>query len=340
DNDVAAMFGPKLNAVALLHRLSLNTPVRQFVLFSSISGVLGSRWAGHYAATTTFLDTFAYGRRAAGLPATAINWGLWKSRADNQTEQENQVMLESGMVPMPDEVAVKALRVLTGPRSPVRSTVVAADWSLVASAYRTRAPLHIVDDLLLSDEDSEAASLPSTEFREALRACEPERRRDLLGHHVNAVVAAVMGLASPDSLDRAAGFFQSGMDSLMSITLQRALSESLGQRLPASVAFDYPTVGALADHLATILPEVAVADSTGVTRLEFAEKDYAEPIAVVGMGCRFPGGVNNSDEYWQFLRDGASGIVRVPADRWDADAFYCEDSSVPGTICSRLGGFL
>jgi acyl transferase domain-containing protein len=75
-------------------------------------------------------------------------------------------------------------------------------------------------------------------------------------------------------------------------------------------------------------------------RLQIAEKGDTEPIAVVGMGCRLPGGVNNPAEYWQFLRDGGSGVVRVPADRWDADAYYSDDYSVPGTICNREGGFL
>jgi acyl transferase domain-containing protein len=75
-------------------------------------------------------------------------------------------------------------------------------------------------------------------------------------------------------------------------------------------------------------------------RLEIAEKGDTEPIAVVGMGCRLPGGVNNPDEYWQLLQDGRSGIVRVPPERWDADAYYSEDHTVPGTICTREGGFL
>ncbi len=75
-------------------------------------------------------------------------------------------------------------------------------------------------------------------------------------------------------------------------------------------------------------------------RLEIAEQGDTEPIAVVGMGCRLPGGVNNPAQYWQLLQDGASGIVRVPEDRWDADALYSDDHSVPGTICSREGGFL
>ena len=75
-------------------------------------------------------------------------------------------------------------------------------------------------------------------------------------------------------------------------------------------------------------------------RLEIAEKGDTEPIAVVGMGCRLPGGVNSPAQYWRLLRDGASGIVRVPAERWDADAYYSADHTVPGTICSREGGFL
>ncbi|WP_310785360.1 type I polyketide synthase [Mycobacterium sp. Z3061] len=75
-------------------------------------------------------------------------------------------------------------------------------------------------------------------------------------------------------------------------------------------------------------------------RLEIAEAANSEPIAVIGIGCRFPGGVSNPDEFWDLLRDGRSGIIRVPGERWDADAFYTDDHTVPGTICSREGGFL
>src|SRR5271169_5880906 len=75
-------------------------------------------------------------------------------------------------------------------------------------------------------------------------------------------------------------------------------------------------------------------------RLEIAEKASTEPIAVVGMGCRFPGGVDNPDQYWELLQAGRSGIVGVPSERWDADDLYTEDHTVPGTICNREGGFL
>src|SRR4051812_42915388 len=75
-------------------------------------------------------------------------------------------------------------------------------------------------------------------------------------------------------------------------------------------------------------------------RLEIAEKGDTEPIAVVGLGCRLPGEVNNPAQYWRLLQDGGSGLVRVPAERWDADSYYSEDHTVPGTICTRDGGFL
>ncbi|WP_373185361.1 KR domain-containing protein, partial [Mycobacterium marinum] len=81
NDDVTAMFAPKLDAAALLHRLSLKVPVRHFVLFSSISGLIGSRWLAHYTATSGYLDALAYARRVMGLPATTVNWGLWKSLA-------------------------------------------------------------------------------------------------------------------------------------------------------------------------------------------------------------------------------------------------------------------
>src|ERR1700690_3191651 len=75
-------------------------------------------------------------------------------------------------------------------------------------------------------------------------------------------------------------------------------------------------------------------------RLEIAEQGDTEPIAVVGMGCRLPGGADTPDRFWRLLQDGGNGIVGVPSGRWDADAFYSDDHSVPGTIVSKEGGFL
>jgi phthiocerol/phenolphthiocerol synthesis type-I polyketide synthase B len=247
DDDVNAMFGPKLDALAMLHTFSLRTAVRQFVLFSSISGLLGSRWLAHYTATSAFLDTFAYARRNLGLPATVVNWGLWKSLADQQADA-NQVMSDSGLAPMSDEVAIAALSLVMGSDAPVRSTVVDADWPLLAAAYRTRGALRIVDDLL-ADDDTTVQAMPESEFRKALRDCPPERRRDLLADHIGMLASGVMGLPAAQTLDPSAGFFELGMDSLMSVSLQRSLAASLGITLPAAVIYESPTIWRLTDAL-------------------------------------------------------------------------------------------
>ena len=270
DDDVATMFGPKLDALGVLHALSLKTDVRQFVLFSSISGLLGSRWLAHYTATSAFLDTFAYARRNLGLPATTVNWGLWQSLADPQSDA-GQVISDSGLVPMADEVAIRALPMLIGSDAPVRSTVVDADWPLLSAAYRTRGALRIIDDVLARDEASLSA-LPESELAAALRECAPERRRELLADQITTLASNVMGLAPTQTLDPAVGFFQLGMDSLMSVTLQRGLSASLGIQLPAAVIYEYPTISSLTDALCE--------------RMGYAEADEAAATARSGLGAR------------------------------------------------------
>jgi phthiocerol/phenolphthiocerol synthesis type-I polyketide synthase B len=263
-DDVATMFGPKLDALGVLHALSLKTDVRQFVLFSSISGLLGSRWLAHYTATSAFLDTFAYARRNLGLPATTVNWGLWKSLADLQADT-SQVTSDSGLLPMADEVAIRALPMAMGPGAPVRSTVVDADWPLLAASYRTRGALRILDDVL-AHEEAANATLPESEFATSLRECPPERRRDLLADHITTLASDVMGLASTQTLDPAVGFFQLGMDSLMSVTLQRGLSASLGMTLPAAVIYEYPTITSLTDALCERLGYVTAEETAAAAR--------------------------------------------------------------------------
>ena len=264
DDDVATMFRPKLDALGVAHALSITMPIRQFVLFSSISGLLGSRWLAHYTATSAFLDTFAYARRNLGLAATTANWGLWKSLADLQSGT-SQVTSESGLVPMSDEVAIRAMPLLMGPEAPVRSTVVDADWDLLAAAYRTRGALRIVDDVLTRDEPSDLDQ-PESEFAKALRECIPEGRRDLLSDHIRTLASDVMGLPSTEVLDPAVGFFQLGMDSLMSVTLQRSLSASLQIKLPASVIYEYPTISALTDALYERMGYLTAADSAAAAQ--------------------------------------------------------------------------
>jgi phthiocerol/phenolphthiocerol synthesis type-I polyketide synthase B len=118
----------------------------------------------------------------------------------------------------------------------------------LAAAYRTRGALRIVDDVLAREEAANGEA-PESEFRKELRECPPEGRREMLADHIVTMASAVIGLSPDQSLDPEAGFFQLGMDSLMSVTLQRRLSASLGIALPAALIYEYPTISSLTDAL-------------------------------------------------------------------------------------------
>ena len=75
-------------------------------------------------------------------------------------------------------------------------------------------------------------------------------------------------------------------------------------------------------------------------KLDRAERRNSEPIAIVGMGCRFPGGAVDPESFWTLLREGRNAISRVPAERWDVDAYYDPDPDAPGKMVTRYGGFL
>jgi acyl carrier protein len=161
-----------------------------------------------------------------------------------------------GLEPMSNEVAIRALASAMGPGSGVQSLVVAADWPLLAATCRVRGSFHMLDELL-ADENLDTATVPAAEIREILRKCRrPDRRRDMLVEHIGSVTASVMGMPPSQSLAPSTNFIQLGMNSLMSVLLQRTLSQTLGETLPPSLVFDYPTIEAVGDYLATLLPEL------------------------------------------------------------------------------------
>ncbi|HLA34819.1 MAG TPA: beta-ketoacyl synthase N-terminal-like domain-containing protein, partial [Rhodocyclaceae bacterium] len=75
-------------------------------------------------------------------------------------------------------------------------------------------------------------------------------------------------------------------------------------------------------------------------RVRQYEDERAEPIAVIGMACRFPGGANSPDAYWDLLRNGVDAIREVPSDRWDVERYFDADRNAPGKTYSRWGGFI
>uniref|UniRef100_UPI003EC10916 type I polyketide synthase n=1 Tax=Streptomyces parvulus TaxID=146923 RepID=UPI003EC10916 len=155
-------------------------------------------------------------------------------------------------------------------------------------------------------------------------------------------VAVVLGHGDPDAFDWNAqqSFRSLGFDSLGGVKLRNRLRDFTGVELPATLVFDYPTPEVLVDHLrAELLGEQA--QSPGATTATGLTAATDEPIAIVAMSTRLPGGVDSPEALWELVSEGQDAITGFPVDRdWDLDGLYHPDPDHPGTSYTRSGGFL
>ncbi|WP_284574474.1 type I polyketide synthase [Streptomyces sp. 2P-4] len=315
-----------------------------FVLFSSISGVLGNAGQGNYAAANAYLDALAEQRRAAGLPATSVAWGSW---ADAGMAVGSDALADrirrSGIVPMDPELALAALRQALA-RGAACVTVADIDWDTLAPALTAARPSPLIGDLpevrrgpeRIAEKDGGKTSPLRERLLGLATPAEQERAlTDLLREEI----ARVLGHASAGTVDANRAFRELGFDSLTAVELRNRLTAVTGVPLPATLLFDHPTTAAVAAHLRAELLDGHTAVAADAAVAVRAEAD--EPIAVVGMACRFPGGIGSPEEFWELLARGGDGISDLPTDRgWDTEGLYDPDPEHHGTSYVREGGFL
>ncbi|MFH8350588.1 beta-ketoacyl synthase N-terminal-like domain-containing protein, partial [Streptomyces sp. NPDC018045] len=163
-----------------------------------------------------------------------------------------------------------------------------------------------------------------------------EERREALLDVVRTQIATVLGHASPETVDPDRAFQDLGFDSLTAIELRNLLGKATGLRLPATAVFDYPTAGALAGHLLDALFGAEAETPVPVSALPDLADD---PVVIVGMSCRFPGGVASPEDLWRLVSEGGDAVSGFPTDRgWEIDDTYDPDRE--GAIATRSGGFL
>ncbi|MGW6951433.1 SDR family NAD(P)-dependent oxidoreductase [Streptomyces xanthophaeus] len=164
-----------------------------------------------------------------------------------------------------------------------------------------------------------------------------ERERAVLDL-VLAQVAAVLGYSSSSAIDPVRAFKDLGFDSLAGVELRDRLMEATGLRLPTTLVFDHPTSTAIARHL---LSEVDGTDQESIPAPTTRRDRSDEPLAIVGMACRYPGGVTSPEELWQLVAEGRDAVGGLPTDRgWDLERLYDPDPERGGTIYMRGGSFL
>ncbi|TDV49772.1 type I polyketide synthase [Actinophytocola oryzae] len=331
--ELAAVLAAKVVGAHNLHELLRDVPLEAFVLFSSGAGVWGSGGQGAYAAGNAYLDGLAEHRRSLGLPALSVAWGTWAGDGLADAAGADR-LVRHGVVPMDPGSAVAALGQAVG-LGETHVVVADIDWPRFAAAFTSARP-----SALLADLPEAAPTAPEVSGGAGLRGLPAsrspaEQRRSLLDL-VRREAAAVLGHTGADKVEAERGFVDQGFESLTAVELRNRLTAATGLPLATTVVYDHPTPSALARHLQACLAG-AGARAGAVTQVSAAD----EPIAIVGMGCRLPGGVGSPEDLWDLVVSGADAIGDFPADRgWDVGALFDPDPAAPGRSHVRHGGFL
>ncbi|MFJ4923842.1 SDR family NAD(P)-dependent oxidoreductase [Streptomyces sp. NPDC088725] len=325
---------PKLHAAQALHELTLDHDLTHFVLFSSVAGVVGNAGQANYAAANAALDALAERRTRSGLPAVSLAWGLWE-QASGMTGHLGAAgkarLASGGALPMTDTEGLALLDAALG-------TGIAAVVPAKLDTVRLTAPVPpLLRSLVRTSARRPAVSsaVTGTGLADRLAALpEADRRAEVLTL-VREESARALGLAAPDAVEPDRPLREHGLDSLLAVELRNRISTRVGAKLPATLLFDHPTPQRLTAHLLTTV----LGAPEGRTTASLS-KAADEPIAIVSMACRLPGGVTSPEDLWQLVMDGRDAVGPFPADRWDVEALYDPDPEATGTSYAREGGFL
>ena len=333
---------PKVDAAWNLHTQTQNTPLTAFVLFSSLAGTLGNPGQANYTAANAYLDALAHHRHTTGQPATSLAWGLWADTSGitgSLSRTDLSRIARTGVAPMSTE---QALAAFDGALATGRDLVVpvALDQPALRAQADSGALPAILRELVPAARRRSARPLAGTaegrDLGTRLAALSEAGQTELLLDLVCAQVAGVLGHEHASAVAAERSFKNLGLDSLSAVELRNGLNAATGLRLPATMAFDHPTPAALAGWLREELLGTRRAAPTAV-----AAETSDELIAIVGMACRYPGGVRSPEDLWRLVADGVDAVTDFPDDRgWTIDELFDPDPDRVGTSYVRHAGFL
>ncbi|MGW5016082.1 type I polyketide synthase, partial [Micromonospora chalcea] len=329
----------KVHGAWHLHELTAGLDLAAFVLFSSAAATFGSPGQGNYAAGNAFLDALAAHRRAQGRPASALAWGLWAAEdgmAGRLSPADLARLARGGTRPLDTAAGLALFDAALHVDRPALVPI-----GLDLAAVRTSGEVPALLRALLPPPPRRAvnaASAPAAAkgFADRLAELAEPERAELLLDLVRARCATVVGHTGPEQVEPRRPFKDLGFDSLMAVELSNRLTAVTGVRLAPHAVFNHPTPELLAAHLhARLLGTAAteVADASTVA--------LDEPVAIVAMACRFPGGIGSPEELWRLLDAGDDVIGDLPDDRgWPLADLHDPVPGTPGRTYVRSGGFL
>ncbi|HWO18948.1 MAG TPA: SDR family NAD(P)-dependent oxidoreductase, partial [Kofleriaceae bacterium] len=347
------MLRGKLDAAVHLDELTRSHDLSAFVLFSSLAGVLGNAGQANYAAANAFLDALAQHRRSRGLPAQSLAWGYWETRSGmtaHLTDADLARMARNGLRPLSAEEGLALFdAVLARPDA----ALVPAHFDVAALGTRADAVPPMLRALAegrgraarqVANRSEAGSSTAESSLQQRLGTLPTEERVRALLDLVRAEASGVLGVATPSSVPPDRPLQELGLDSLMALELRNRLAAATATRLHSTLLFDHPTPTALArflnQQLFGDLDERRGPESSAPVSVPAAGTDD-DPVAIVAMSCRLPGGVTSPEELWRLLCDGRDVISGFPDNRgWDLEALYDPDPAAVGKTYTRDGGFL
>ncbi|KJS58281.1 type I polyketide synthase [Streptomyces rubellomurinus] len=343
-----AIVAAKLGGAA--HLDELLDPAAELVLFSSVTGVWGSGDHGAYAAANAHLDALAERRHAAGRRTVSIAWGVWDAHNERDTADTARRRAvtaragERGLPLMDPALACAALQQVLD-RDDATIAVARVDWPRFTALYTSARPTRLLAELpeAAQPDPRDPAGFPSRadELRARLTALPAARQQHELREFVRDHAAAVLGHRGTGALDPHRPFRELGFDSVTAVELRTRLAGATGLALPATLVFDHPTPAAVGARLGALLLGDAAPESAAAAAAPVAGGPAPdEPIAIVGMACRYPGAAS-PDELWRLLAEGGDAIGPLPDGRgWSLDALHDPDPDRTGRSYVRTGGFL
>ena len=233
-----------------LHQNTKEIPLDFFIMFSSISSLIGSTQLAHYSAANSFLDGLSSYRHSLHLPALSINWGPWENGGMVDDIAGAKKVAESGFSLLKPIEALDFLE-QTFNQPEAQIAIVQADWDRLKSVYSTIHDQAIFKGLLTDPSQDTLINHP--DFRNQLNQQPAWGRHEFLIEHLLNYICKLLQIEDKEGVDLKRGFFDMGMDSLMAVELRTYLEKQLSHPLPASVIFDFPSIEFLAKHILEIL---------------------------------------------------------------------------------------
>lgn len=234
-----------------LHEQSKSLHLDFFILYSSVSSLIGSHKLAHYSAANGFLDGLASYRRALNLPAQSVNWGPWEQGGMVNSIAGTKQVAESGFSLInPHEGMILLEQVLSNP-DVQQVGIIKADWEHLKNIYSSRSEQAIFELLVSNSELPETTITP--DLRNKLNEQPAWGRFDILVDYLTTHICRLLEIEDKEGIDIKRGFFDMGMDSLMAVELRTKLEQQLAFVLPPSTVFDFPSIEQLANHIISLL---------------------------------------------------------------------------------------